>query len=478
VSVQDGDIALAIDAADQALVDAAQAQATANGKITTYYQGTAPGSASQGDIWVNTSQGNNQYMYTVSGWVDIKDADIEVAIDAADQALVDAAQAQATANGKITTYYQGTAPSSASQGDIWVNTSQGNNQYMYTASGWVDIKDTDITVAINTANRAVNDADQALIDAAKAQQTADGKIQTFRQSTAPNSAQADEGDIWINTAEGNNQYMFTSAGWIDIQDTAIVQAQTTADRKITTYYQGTAPSGGNLSTGDIWYNTNLNNRPYRWTGSNWQVVRDEGLIDDAKSVGKLFPQQNDIQIQSDDYIAGTRGWAIWNSKQTGKSGCEFANGIFRGTVYVEDLIGDTYENYITNILSNVTNIQVNRGSTVYRTISTFDIPQAAWERKMLIPAGTRFYISGNTSGGAVYLEYLVNGELVYTAGGAMENAYLIDGIFHSLAKEVPLPSATPVTVQIRLRCYVNANAATVYQYGAYYAGSLVHNVYK
>lgn len=153
---------------------------------------------------------------------------IVTAQNTADQAKVDAANAQSAADGKIDTYYQSTAPTGASEGDIWVHTGQGNQQYIYASNSWISIQDTGIVQAQNTAATAVNKADQAAIDAATAQSTADGKVKTFYQTSAPTSGM-NEGDIWVDTNDGNNQYMYASGAWRDIQDQAIYAESSRAE---------------------------------------------------------------------------------------------------------------------------------------------------------------------------------------------------------------------------------------------------------
>uniref|UniRef100_UPI0010A67DBF phage tail tip protein J-related protein n=1 Tax=Vibrio sp. H11 TaxID=2565928 RepID=UPI0010A67DBF len=76
--------------------------------VKVYRQSSPPsGVHNVGDTWYNTANANHPSTWSGASWVSVQDGDIALAIDAADQALVDAAQAQATANGKITTYYQG-----------------------------------------------------------------------------------------------------------------------------------------------------------------------------------------------------------------------------------------------------------------------------------------------------------------------------------------------------------------------------------
>jgi len=98
-----------------ALTAASNAQATADGKVDTFYQGTAP-TGTVGDIWFDTANGNKQYRHNGTGWVVVQDTSIGLAISAA-------AGAQATADGKVTTYSNESAPGGAALGDLWIKPS-------------------------------------------------------------------------------------------------------------------------------------------------------------------------------------------------------------------------------------------------------------------------------------------------------------------------------------------------------------------
>jgi hypothetical protein len=250
VGIQDSDIA-------DALADAANAQSTADGKITAFYQTTQPTSGmSEGDMWYDTDDDNHPYYYTGSAWTSIRDATIATAIQAA-------ADAQATADGKITAYYQNTAPTGADTGDMWVDTDDKNRAYRYTGSSWSEITNTDIA--------------QALSNAATAQSTADGKIESFYQTSAPTAAAV--GDLWFDTNDDNKPYRWSGSSWVSVRDgtiadaiTAAAGAQATADGKVTTFYQNDAPTADGV--GDLWIDTNDNNKLYRWSGSAWTNVQD------------------------------------------------------------------------------------------------------------------------------------------------------------------------------------------------------------
>jgi len=139
VATQDSQIA-------QAINDAQDAQTTADGKATVYYQISAPvlTASDVGDLWVDTDNSNKVTTWNGTAWVDVSNTD-------AIQALADAATAQATADGKIDTYYQTTAPGSASEGDIWFDTDDGNKMYTYRSTVWTNTQDTAIGDAITAA---------------------------------------------------------------------------------------------------------------------------------------------------------------------------------------------------------------------------------------------------------------------------------------------------------------------------------------
>lgn len=66
---------------------------------------------------------------TIYTWIRITDSDIT-------KALADAAQAQETADGKITTFYQSTPPTAEGIGDIWIDSDAGNKMYRWNGTTW------------------------------------------------------------------------------------------------------------------------------------------------------------------------------------------------------------------------------------------------------------------------------------------------------------------------------------------------------
>lgn len=105
----------------------------------------------------------------------------------------------------------------------------------------------------------------------------DGKTKAYYQTTAPTGA--NEGDIWFDTDDGNKQYFYNGTAWVSVQDTAIAAAQaaataaqTTADGKNRVYRQTSQPTTGPFAEGDLWFDTDDDNRIYRYTSGSWATA--------------------------------------------------------------------------------------------------------------------------------------------------------------------------------------------------------------
>lgn len=159
--------------------------------------------------------------------------------------------------------------SAAIDGDEWFDTNDSNKHYARVGGVWVSVRDAGIT--------------QALLDAANAQDTADGKIKSYYQTTPPPGASASLGDLWFDTDDANTPYRWSGSAWVLAKDNDIAQAladaadaQSTADGKVTTYFQATAPTAE--AVGDLWFKT-TDARMYRWSGSAWVLQSTVGSGD-------------------------------------------------------------------------------------------------------------------------------------------------------------------------------------------------------
>ena len=130
-----------------AISNAATAQATADGKVTSFFQNEPPLAEGIGDLWIDTNDGNKPYRWNGSVWAEIRDAGIGVAITAA-------STAQATADGKIVTFYQASPPTGSAIGDLWIDTDDSNKLYRWNGVAWVAARDAGIALAQSLANDA------------------------------------------------------------------------------------------------------------------------------------------------------------------------------------------------------------------------------------------------------------------------------------------------------------------------------------
>jgi hypothetical protein len=148
-----------------------------------------------------------------------------------DELQVEIDSIEASVNGKNHIYRQTTAPDGSvyplTEGDVWFDTDDGNKQYYWTGTAWVSVQDLGIAAAQTSATAAANAAAAASAAAASAtaaaaaataaataaQTTADGKNKIYRQTTMPNTGPFTEGDLWFDTDDDNKFYRYTSGAF-------------------------------------------------------------------------------------------------------------------------------------------------------------------------------------------------------------------------------------------------------------------------
>jgi len=309
VAVDDGRIATA-------LSDASNAQSTADGKIQSFYQTAEPSAGmSSGDIWIDTDAGNKQYRYDGSSWVDIQDSSITAAQADATQAILDAATAEGVADGKATTFVQATAPTAEGVGDLWMDTDDSNKLYRWDGASWIAYSQdyADWTKIVNIPSNI---------------------IETYYQASAPGSANT--GDFWIDS-DDDKTYRYNGSAWVLSQDSdvaaaisAAAGAQATADGRVSTFVQNSAPTAN--ATGDLWLDADDNYNTYRWSGSAWvdingDVVGSNNKITAANistymsslAVDTLYLASQAVTIPSSAYSSGSVGFSTtttWVVAQT------------------------------------------------------------------------------------------------------------------------------------------------------------------
>lgn len=177
--------------------------------------------------------------------------------DSDDIAIIDGqlATIETAVNGKNKIYRQTTAPTTdLTIGDIWFDTDNNNIQYYWTGSAWVSVRDLGIQAAVDGAAAAEIAAAAAAAAATAAQTTADGKNKIYRQTTQPSGGTYAEGDLWFDTDDDNKFYRYTSGAWsgFTLGDNALASLSATKltagtiDASVITVSNINA---GNISTG-------------------------------------------------------------------------------------------------------------------------------------------------------------------------------------------------------------------------------------
>ena len=173
------------------------------------------GTYSAGDLWVDTNDNNKMYQYTGSAWTSARDTFLATSND------ISTVNASIALKAKV--FRQDDAPTSGMvTADLWVDTNDNNQLYQYNGSSWVTARDQALATAtqLNTVSAT----------ATSAQNTANSKIQVFRQDGIPTSITA--GDIWIDTNDNNKMYIAAAAGadqitageWVESGDSRIASS--------------------------------------------------------------------------------------------------------------------------------------------------------------------------------------------------------------------------------------------------------------
>ncbi len=191
-----------------ALSTAENAEAIADGKVDTFYQ-TSPPSGSIGDLWFDTDDANKLYRHDGSGWVLARDTGVATAISAA-------AGAQATADGKVTTYSTETTPSSPSLGDLWYKPSTGLIQ-RWNGAAWANAASLGAPSGTNVGGTSATTVESGA-NAANNGVNSDGTIKTDKVATAAVQNSAITAIVGAYTAASIG---FAAATWTQIQTITI-----------------------------------------------------------------------------------------------------------------------------------------------------------------------------------------------------------------------------------------------------------------
>ena len=184
---------------------------------------------------------------------------------------------------------QGGIPNPIPDFSRWYDSDDDNHPYYWTGSAWVSLEDPRIGANANSITSLTANLSTTNTNVAANTALAQGKITTFFQDDTPTAVAT--GDLWVDTNDKNKMYRWSGSAWVAARDTDINQAilnaasaQSTADSKILTFVQDDMPSG---SVGDLWIDSNDSNKLYRHNGTTFVAVRDAGIDANAGAISTL-----------------------------------------------------------------------------------------------------------------------------------------------------------------------------------------------
>ena len=360
VSVTDPNIQVALN-------KATTAQATADGKIESFFQVSAPTSGmSDGDLWFDTDDSNRLYRWnaSTSKWDPAQDGRIDGLISWQTTLVNDLNSGKYS---KVSTFYQSTAPSSPNTGDLWVDTANSGALKTWTGSTWTVVTDPSLKNSITTISRDV--------EAIK-----DGVIETYAQTSAPvasGTVKLSLGDLWFDTDDNNKLYRYdpavtTNGGWVPVQDKNISALQSAVASKITTYYSTTAPSAP--VQGDLWIDQSTGNTLKRWTNNAWVTITDANVkaaLDKANDAKAIADGKVETYFQDDaPPAAGLADGDLWFDTNDGNKMYRW-DGVSttKSWVSVRDGFITSFPNWEANFIKAIRAGDYARVSTFYQTIA-------------------------------------------------------------------------------------------------------------
>jgi hypothetical protein len=123
-----------------------------------------------------------------------------------------------------------------------------------------------------------------------------------------------EGTTVVDPGTGAQKvYSENLEDYIPVTDPA---AQATADSKNASYYQDNAPAGTAHEIGDLWIDTNDNDKLYSWDGTNWVLAQDSAAASSAAqtaynaAIASLQPSADTIVNPATNQITAVRANGI------------------------------------------------------------------------------------------------------------------------------------------------------------------------
>lgn len=396
----------ALTKAQEAFEIASTSQGTADEKIDTFFQSTQP-SGSLGDLWVNSGNGNRLYRYNGSTWESVQDTGIS-------EALTSASNAQSVADGKITSFYQTSAPTnSMSEGDLWIDTDDGYKLYRYNGASWINIQDSKIATAIATASTAQSVANSALSASQNALQA-----NTFYNRTKISTSEG----IQVFDGENNERVQIGAidSDGDDIKDTYGLRADHSDGS-----YSVMSPHGFSKKVAIPKYNVTTNpSNTENFVGETVASLESQGwYFSDAPSIASnvlLFNSRNRMMVYKEITTDNTTFEIRYKTNSTYDG-----NGKFYADSQELGVIENTNGGYVVRtftiqdkgihcfVIGGTATLEPIEDDDIYIDYITFEkspktyTPNGQYEHLNKTYNYTTYHGTGSTSSGIVFSEELV-----------------------------------------------------------------------
>ena len=256
---------------------------------TIFRTGSVPTANAAGDSWFDTSNNNKVYSATAAGDNQIGSGEwIDVTPNKNAIGLSNVANTTAPVQ-----FRQDDIPTSLAVGDIWTDTNDSNKQYRADSVGATTIE-SGKWETITPGKAAVG-----LPDVINVTQTV-----TFSQDGIPTSTSIN--DIWIDTNDGNKQYVAKSVGadaiasgkWEEVTPSkgAVGLANVSNVTAPTTFQDDDIPTS--LAEGDLWIDTDNNNKMYRAAAAGANEIKAGEWVELSLQKGSLGLVKGDVGLGS------------------------------------------------------------------------------------------------------------------------------------------------------------------------------------
>jgi predicted nucleic acid-binding Zn-ribbon protein len=240
-----------------------------------------------------------------------------------------------------------------------------------------------------TATENSIDSMSSAITALESSVTSANKI--YAQNSPPPTVGGTTGDLWIDTDDNNKIYTLTGGAWVPRPDTS----------KNTVFRQDTQPTAN--APGDLWIQT-PSNKVWYWNGTTWLDSTDSRTTANATAITELT-----TRVTAAEGVNTSQGSAITalqntvNSPTTGVTATATALSSLTTRVTNVENTNTSQASAITNVTSRITTAESNitnqaSATTALTTrVTTVEGKAATMEAKYTLTLNVNGYISGFTS---------------------------------------------------------------------------------